>query len=205
MAASSSGRAKLTWDEETIAEHDKERGTRMKIDEPDTPYLPPYDFSQEDEDGSFQEAESEGTLEGTLEGGAAAAAAAPPLPSAALQMPGGGGEGGAAAAVAAAAAAAAAAGGEGGEGGGGAAAAFSSGAGNMFAQLAGKLEGVAEQQARGQQAADADVEDEGILAQRQLDAKESFKDARTTHYGGQKEAMARARALIAAEMAADDE
>ena len=202
MAASSSGRAKLTWDEETIAEHDKERGTRMKIDEPDTPYLPPYDFSQEDEDGSFQEPlESEGTLEGTLEGGAAAAAAAPPLPSAALQVPGGGGEGGAAAAAAAAAAATAA----GGEGGGAAAAAFGGGAGNMFAQLAGKLEGVAEQQARGQQAADADVEDEGILAQRQLDAKESFKDARTTHYGGQKEAMARARALIAAEMAADDE
>ena len=28
----------LTWDEETIAEHDKERGTRMKIDEPDTPF-----------------------------------------------------------------------------------------------------------------------------------------------------------------------
>jgi len=202
MAASSSGRAKLTWDEETIAEHDKERGTRMKIDEPDTPYLPPYDFSQEDEDGSFQEPlESEGTLEGTLEGGAAAAAAAPPLPSAALQVSGGGGEGGAAAAAAAAAAATAA----GGEGGGAAAAAFGGGAGNMFAQLAGKLEGVAEQQARGQQAADADVEDEGILAQRQLDAKESFKDARTTHYGGQKEAMARARALIAAEMAADDE
>ena len=31
-------RPHLTWDEETIAEHDKERGTRMKIDEPDTPY-----------------------------------------------------------------------------------------------------------------------------------------------------------------------
>mmetsp|Transcript_26126 Transcript_26126/g.81314 ORF Transcript_26126/g.81314 Transcript_26126/m.81314 type:complete len:147 (+) Transcript_26126:209-649(+) len=28
----------LTWDEETIAEHDKERGTRMKIDEADTPF-----------------------------------------------------------------------------------------------------------------------------------------------------------------------
>lgn len=26
------------WDEETIAEHDKERGTRMKIDEPPTPF-----------------------------------------------------------------------------------------------------------------------------------------------------------------------
>mmetsp|Transcript_23653 Transcript_23653/g.27775 ORF Transcript_23653/g.27775 Transcript_23653/m.27775 type:complete len:159 (-) Transcript_23653:236-712(-) len=28
----------VTWDEEVIAEHDKLRGTRMKIDEPDTPF-----------------------------------------------------------------------------------------------------------------------------------------------------------------------
>ncbi|EPR64329.1 protein phosphatase inhibitor IPP2 [Toxoplasma gondii TgCatPRC2] len=28
----------LTWDEQAIAEHDLERGTRMKIDEPPTPY-----------------------------------------------------------------------------------------------------------------------------------------------------------------------
>jgi len=28
----------ITWDEEAIAEHDKERGTRQKIDEPPTPY-----------------------------------------------------------------------------------------------------------------------------------------------------------------------
>lgn len=28
----------VTWDEEAIAEHDLERGTRMKIDEPDTPW-----------------------------------------------------------------------------------------------------------------------------------------------------------------------
>ena len=28
----------LQWDEETIAEHDKLRGTRQKIDEPPTPY-----------------------------------------------------------------------------------------------------------------------------------------------------------------------
>lgn len=27
------------WDEQAIAEHDKERGTRQKIDEPDTPYV----------------------------------------------------------------------------------------------------------------------------------------------------------------------
>lgn len=29
---------KIKWDEETIAEHDKERGTRQKIEEADTPY-----------------------------------------------------------------------------------------------------------------------------------------------------------------------
>jgi protein phosphatase inhibitor 2 len=28
----------LKWDDDTIAEHDKLRGTRMKIDEPNTPY-----------------------------------------------------------------------------------------------------------------------------------------------------------------------
>ena len=30
---------KITWDEECIKEHDKERGTRMKIVEPNTPYV----------------------------------------------------------------------------------------------------------------------------------------------------------------------
>ncbi|KAH8583103.1 phosphatase inhibitor 2 [Cryptosporidium sp. chipmunk genotype I] len=29
---------RITWDEETIAMHDTERGTRMEINEPDTPY-----------------------------------------------------------------------------------------------------------------------------------------------------------------------
>ena len=38
---------KITWDEETIAEHDKLRGTRMKIDEPDTPYNYEYAGTQE--------------------------------------------------------------------------------------------------------------------------------------------------------------
>eukprot|EP00937_MAST-01D_sp_MAST-1D-sp2_P004778 g4778.t1 len=61
MAESSAGgsdgaRPRLTWDEETIAEHDKDRGTRMKIDEPDTPYEPPYDFHSEQEDGSLGDA-----------------------------------------------------------------------------------------------------------------------------------------------------
>lgn len=31
--------ARVTWDEKAIAEHDKERGTRQKIDEPDTPFI----------------------------------------------------------------------------------------------------------------------------------------------------------------------
>ena len=29
----------VKWDEWTIAEHDKERGTRQKIDEPKTPFV----------------------------------------------------------------------------------------------------------------------------------------------------------------------
>ncbi|CAD7928435.1 unnamed protein product [Amoebophrya sp. A120] len=32
---------RVKWDEHTIAEHDKDRGTRMKIDEPKTPYHAP--------------------------------------------------------------------------------------------------------------------------------------------------------------------
>ena len=35
---SGESRSILKWDEETIAEHDKERGTRMKIAEPNTPF-----------------------------------------------------------------------------------------------------------------------------------------------------------------------
>ena len=33
------GRSKITWDEEVIEAHNKERGTRMKIHEPNTPYI----------------------------------------------------------------------------------------------------------------------------------------------------------------------
>lgn len=32
------GEKGLTWDENTIQAHDKERGGKMKIDEPKTPY-----------------------------------------------------------------------------------------------------------------------------------------------------------------------
>ena len=45
--------AHLKWDEEKIKEHDKERGTRMKIDEPDTPYHHNYDSGSET-DGSHR-------------------------------------------------------------------------------------------------------------------------------------------------------
>ncbi len=40
---------KIVWDEETIAEHDKERGTRMKIEEPKTPFH--YDFEEDGKKG----------------------------------------------------------------------------------------------------------------------------------------------------------
>ena len=38
MTTTEPKKPKITWDEEVIAEHDKLRGTRMKIDEPDTPF-----------------------------------------------------------------------------------------------------------------------------------------------------------------------
>ena len=41
--------SQITWDEPTIAEHDKERGTRMVIDEPDTPFAS-YTIEGEDDD-----------------------------------------------------------------------------------------------------------------------------------------------------------
>merc|ERR1712032_718191 len=38
---------KFGWDEETIAEHDKERGTRQKIEEPNTPWILSPEMSNE--------------------------------------------------------------------------------------------------------------------------------------------------------------
>ena len=35
---------KVTWDEEQLAEHDKTRGNKMKIDEPKTPYVTDEEF-----------------------------------------------------------------------------------------------------------------------------------------------------------------
>lgn len=36
----------VTWDEEQIAEHDKTRGNKMKIDEPKTPYVTDEEFKK---------------------------------------------------------------------------------------------------------------------------------------------------------------
>ena len=36
----------VTWDEEQIAEHDKTRGQKMKIDEPKTPYVTEEEFQK---------------------------------------------------------------------------------------------------------------------------------------------------------------
>lgn len=47
-AAPSSDNKQLVWDEDAIEEHDKLRGTRMKIDEPDTPYTH-YDASADED------------------------------------------------------------------------------------------------------------------------------------------------------------
>lgn len=40
----------ITWDEETIAMHDIERGTRMEINEPDTPYYHGSSSQSDDEE-----------------------------------------------------------------------------------------------------------------------------------------------------------
>ncbi len=42
----------IQWDEPTIAEHDKERGSRKKIAEPKTPYRPPRGLSSAGSVGS---------------------------------------------------------------------------------------------------------------------------------------------------------
>ena len=36
----------VTWDEEQLAEHDKTRGQKMKIDEPKTPYVTEEEFNR---------------------------------------------------------------------------------------------------------------------------------------------------------------
>lgn len=44
----------VRWDEETIAEHDKLRGTRQKIDEPDTPFHRDS-FIEDSEEGELED------------------------------------------------------------------------------------------------------------------------------------------------------
>lgn len=44
--------ARVHWDEECIAEHDKDRGTRQKIDEPDTPFVRSPTGSDDEEEKS---------------------------------------------------------------------------------------------------------------------------------------------------------
>ncbi|CAE7658757.1 unnamed protein product, partial [Symbiodinium sp. CCMP2456] len=45
--------AHVHWDEQCIAEHDKERGTRQKIDEPDTPFIRSPESSSDEEEEAF--------------------------------------------------------------------------------------------------------------------------------------------------------
>ncbi|CAI5746800.1 unnamed protein product [Peronospora destructor] len=51
----SHGDAHVTWDEKTIALHDLDRGTRIKIDEPNTPY---HYYREGDEVGKISPARS---------------------------------------------------------------------------------------------------------------------------------------------------
>ncbi|EGZ10769.1 hypothetical protein PHYSODRAFT_347553 [Phytophthora sojae] len=53
--AHANANARVTWDEETIALHDLDRGTRMKIDEPNTPY---HYYAESDEHGGVSPARS---------------------------------------------------------------------------------------------------------------------------------------------------
>lgn len=49
-ARDTSSTKRIKWDEEAIAEHDKERGTRQKIDEPPTPFAYESDGDSVDSD-----------------------------------------------------------------------------------------------------------------------------------------------------------
>jgi len=51
MSGKEENTKRIKWDEEVIAEHDKERGTRQKIDEPPTPFA--YESDRESVDSDF--------------------------------------------------------------------------------------------------------------------------------------------------------
>lgn len=77
----------LKWDEAKIREHDKERGTRMKIEEPNTPFNHSYDSGNET-DGSASSARNNSktqiswdALTNKLEAHAAVRDACPSSPS----------------------------------------------------------------------------------------------------------------------------
>lgn len=55
LSSHSHANGHVTWDEETIALHDLDRGTRMKIDEPNTPY---HYYAESDELGGVSPARS---------------------------------------------------------------------------------------------------------------------------------------------------
>lgn len=55
----------LTWDEHAIEEHDQLRGTRMKIDEPNTPYhFESHSQSDNESESSFRSRENSSTPSG---------------------------------------------------------------------------------------------------------------------------------------------
>eukprot|EP00979_Chaetoceros_neogracilis_P013858 scaffold4124_cov267-Chaetoceros_neogracile.AAC.42 len=77
----------LTWDEHAIEEHDQLRGTRMKIDEPDTPFAYEHHSDSEASVGSHHSKDAKGKhlnwshLENKLGAVAAVRATLPPSPS----------------------------------------------------------------------------------------------------------------------------
>ncbi|CAE7363777.1 unnamed protein product [Symbiodinium natans] len=72
--------AHVKWDEQCIAEHDKERGTRQKIDEPDTPFVRSPQTSDSEEDAFVPAASSRRTAAGEAGVAGQAGEAEEPVP-----------------------------------------------------------------------------------------------------------------------------
>lgn len=66
VSKSASSPKSLKWDEPTIEEHDQLRGTRMKIDEPNTPYQYYSDSGAESDDSRKQTPKSPASQKPTL-------------------------------------------------------------------------------------------------------------------------------------------